>query len=531
MTATPAQRERGADRRAGDERRVEHAPWSGRDRRTGLDRRKGERRRGFGRRAGALTVPRRFPAASVAVDRPRVVGESATVVTAVIALCMGIGYALVTRDIVTSYATETFAQAWSVWHVPAGEVPTIGYDQPPLLALLEIPLAFDTGLSQQLVLMPLVSVLVGAALAGIVHGVLAGFRVPTVPRIVATALVVLNPAWVYFTAAGLPTMGGMLAVVTGFYGLVNWLRFGNLLWVLVSSTALAIGVLAWYPVTTWAIGAVLLLLAVLVRRRVSPGELIGVLLVYVVPIAFTMGLWTLICWQAADTVPAWLSSAPAGAGIATSTEDFAVLVAPLVLAVVVALAVYAPRRPDVVGAGVVLFLLVPLFIAVSRRALDPDDNAGAGSLFYVTLPSVAVVVSASVYAELPSRLRAAAAVALAACLLVGNVLLFDWMNDGAGRPVNGFAHLISGRPATTEPPPVITVGRWLEDNAEAGQVAVAASIPGRQRNAIALMAGMPDLLGPDPQSARWRVLPAREPAPTGFDTALVAGDLEVVVGP
>jgi len=164
VTATPAQRERGADRRAGDERRVEHAPWSGRDRRTGLDRRKGERRRGFGRRAGALTVPRRFPAASVAVDRPRVVGESATVVTAVIALCMGIGYALVTRDIVTSYATETFAQAWSVWHVPAGEVPTTGYDQPPLLALLEIPFAFDTGLSQQLVLMPLVSVLVGAAL-------------------------------------------------------------------------------------------------------------------------------------------------------------------------------------------------------------------------------------------------------------------------------------------------------------------------------------------------------------------------------
>jgi len=105
------------------------------------------------------------------------------------------------------------------------------------------------------------------------------------------------------------------------------------------------------------------------------------------------------------------------------------------------------------------------------------------------------------------------------------------MNDGAGRPVNGFAHLISGRPTTTEPPPVITVGRWLDDNAEAGQVAVAASISERQRNAIALMAGMPDLLGPDPQSARWRVLPAREPAPTGFDTALLAGDLEVVVGP
>lgn len=531
MTATPALRERGSDRRAGDERRLEHAPWSGRDRRTGLDRRKGERRRGFGRRAGALTVPRRFPAASVPVGRPRVVGESTTVVTALIALGIGVGYALVSRDIVTSYATETFAQAWSVWHVPAGQVPTMGYDQPPLLALLEIPFAFDTGLSQQLVLMPLVSVLVGAALAGIVHAVLAGFRVPTVPRIVATALLVLNPAWVYFTAAGLPTMGGMLAVLAGFYGLVNWLRFGNLLWVLVSSTALAVGVLVWYPVTTWAIGAVLLLFAVLVWRRVSSGELIGVLLVYVVPIAFTMGLWTLICWQAGEGVPAWLSSAPVGAGIATSTADFALLLAPLVLAVAVALALYAPRRPDVVGAGVVLFLLVPLFIAVSRRALDPDDNAGAGSLFYVILPSVAIVVSASVYAELPSRLRLVTAIALAACLLAGNLLLFDWMNDGEGRPVNGFAHLISGRPAATELPPVITVGRWLEDNAETGQVAIADSISERERNAIALMAGMPDLLAPGPRSARWRVLPARAPAPTGFDKALEAGDLAVFVAP
>ena len=251
-------------------------------------------------------------------------------VAVVAALAMAAGLELVSRDVVTAYATETFAEAWSVWHPPAGEIASVGYAQPPLLSLLQVPLTFDTGLSQELVLMPLVSVIVGAALAGIVHAVLAGFRVPAGPRIVATALLVLNPAWIYFSAAGLPIMGGMLAVVAGFYGLVNWLRFGNLLWVLVSSSALAVGVLVWYPVTTWAIGAVLLLTAVLVARRAAGAEVLGVLLVYVVPLAFAIGLWTLISWQASGEVPPWLSSAPAGAGIATSTADFALLLAPLV---------------------------------------------------------------------------------------------------------------------------------------------------------------------------------------------------------
>ena len=91
-----------------------------------------------------------------------------------------------------------------------------GYDEPPLLPLLQVPLAFDTALTAELVLLPVVSVLVGATLAGIVHAVLAGFRVPFGTRLAATALIVLNPAWLYFTTTGLPTIGDMLGVVAGF---------------------------------------------------------------------------------------------------------------------------------------------------------------------------------------------------------------------------------------------------------------------------------------------------------------------------
>ena len=231
--------------------------------------------------------------------------------------------------------------------------------------------------------------------------------------------------------------------------------------------------------------------------------------------------------QASDTIPGWLRP-PRTARHRDVDGDFALLLTPLVLALAVALAVYVPRRPDIVGFGVVLFLLVPLFIAVLRRALDPDDNAGAGSLFYVLLPSVAIVVTASVYMELPRRVRVVAGTALAVCLLAGNVLLFTWMNDGEGLPVHDFAHLVTGKPLTTPAPPEIATGRWLEDNAVAGQVAVATTIPGRELKAIALMAGMPDLLGPAPRDPRWRVLPAGDPAPGGFARAYAEGDLQVV---
>jgi len=520
---------RRGDRRAGAERRRTAGPWSGRDRRAGIDRRKGERRHGFGRRAGALTVPRRFPdSGPAAVPRGRVLAESGIVAGAVFALALLIGLGLESRDVLVPYSVGSFSSSWSTWHAPPGSDLALGYDEPPLLPLLELPFTVDTAIAQRLTVLPVVSAVIGGALAGIVNAVLAGFRVPTLPRLVATALIVLNPAWLYFTTTGLPTVGGMMAVLAGFYGLVNWLRFGNLLWILVSSAGLALGVVAWYPVTTWAIGAVVLLVAVLVARRRPVAETFGVLLIYALPLVFTMGVWTLVVVAGTGDVPPWLSSAPPGAGIGTSTLDFALLLAPLAVAMVVALAVYVPRRPDAVGAGVALFLLVPLLIAVLRRALDPEANAGAGSLFYVILPTVAIIVTASVYAELGRRLRIVVSTTLAVLLVAGNALLLGWMLDGSGRPVNDFARFVTGRPLTASVPPAVEVGRWLDENATAGRVAVAAGVDERSQQTVAMMAGMPDLLQPPERPPLWLVHVAGTPVPGGFEPAFSSGGLEVV---
>jgi hypothetical protein len=323
----------------------------------------------------------------------------------------------------------------------------------------------------------------------------------------------------------------MLAVVAGFYGLVNWLRFGNLLWILVSSVSLALGMLAWYPVTSWAIGAVLLLVGVLVTRRRPAIEVLGVLLVYTVPLLFALGLWTLIVWLGTGGVPPWLESAPLGAGIVTSTEEFALLLAPVALAVIIALAVYTPRRPDVVGAGVALFLLIPLFIAVLRRVLDPGPSAGAGSVFFVILPTVAIVVAASVFAELAPRLRALVGIALAACVLAANALLFSWMDDRDALPAGDFVALLSGDPVSGTLPPAVQVGGWLDANAVDGQAAVAPEVGERPHQVVALTARMPDLLDAPERVPRWLVLPAGAPLPGGFEPAFRAGPLWVAAGP
>ena len=129
-------------------------PWSGRDRRSGLDRRKGERRLGFGRRAGALTVPRRFPEGGpVAVPRAARGGrERRSSRVGLAAACMAIGLRLVGEDVVLPYSVGSLASAWSLWHAPAGSELAFGYDEPPLLPLLQVPLAFDTALTAELVL-------------------------------------------------------------------------------------------------------------------------------------------------------------------------------------------------------------------------------------------------------------------------------------------------------------------------------------------------------------------------------------------
>jgi hypothetical protein len=525
-------RERGTDRRIGGDRRHAAAPWSGRDRRSGLDRRKGERRRGYGRRAGALTVPRRFPEdGPVHVPRPQVVAESVVVTVVLAAVSMVVAQELLARDVVLTYAVGSTASAWSTWHAPAGSSLAFGFDEPPLLPLLELPLTFDTELTRELTLMPLVSVLIGAALAGILHAILAGFRVPTAQRVVATALIALNPAWLYFSATGLPIVAGMLAVLAGIYGLVNWLNFGNLLWALLSSVALALGMLAWYPATAAAIGAVALLLAVLVARRRPPSEVLGVLLVYSVPLLFAFGLWTLLVWLGTGDMPPWLGSVPAGAGLVISTADFALLLAPLALAVAIALAVFTPRRPDVVGAGVALFLLIPLASVVLRRGVDPGTNANSGNLFYVILPAVAIVVAASVQAELRPRARALVAGALAVCLLAGNALLFAWMDSREAVPAAQFANLLSGEPVVAAAPPPVRVGRWLDDNATAGEVAVAPALDTRSHQIVALMAGMPDLLEAPQRPPRWLVVRSGAAQPPGFETAFSAGTLAVLARP
>ena len=86
-------------------------------------------------------------------------------------------------------------------------------------------------------------------------------------------------------------------------------------------------------------------------------------------------------------------------------------------------------------------------------------------------------------------------IALAVCLLAGNALLFSLDGRRAtGCPADDFARFLTGKPVTASLPPAVEVGRWLDENATDGRVAVAAGVDERSHQTVALMAGMPDLL-------------------------------------
>jgi hypothetical protein len=140
---------------------------------------------------------------------------------------------------------------------------------------------------------------------------------------------------------------------------------------------------------------------------------------------------------------------------------------------------------------------------------------------------VAIIVTASVYAELGARLRVLVSVALAVCLLAGNALLFSWMDDRDALPAGGFVNVLTGEPVTPMTPPAVAVGRWLDANAADGEVAVAPGLDERSHQVVALMARMPDLLDAPERPPRWLVVRTGASLPGGLEPVFTAGPLSV----
>ena len=139
VIVAPAARDRGADRRAGAERRRSPGPWSGRDRRSRARPAQGRappRLRPPRRRAdGAAALPRERPGRRA---RARACWPRAAIVAIALAAVLHDPRpaARVRATSSSSYAAGSFSSAWSMWHAPPASELALGYDEPPLLPLL-----------------------------------------------------------------------------------------------------------------------------------------------------------------------------------------------------------------------------------------------------------------------------------------------------------------------------------------------------------------------------------------------------------
>jgi hypothetical protein len=306
-------------------------------------------------------------------------------------------------------------------------------EQPILFTLMVLPAALVGGANLLLVLP---SALAGGAIAAVLDAAQRGRRVTMPLRLAATAVAVLNPVSIYLMASGLPTLPAAACVAIGLYGILEWIRTRDLRWLLASSLLFATGALFWYPVLIWSLAAMMTLILVSIFFREGPEGIAGVLILYAFPLLVAAGLWTLAVERTVGESVPWVQGDPLpGTDLVMDLPTFLVLAGPCVLAVAIAIAALAQRRPPSTWATVGWLILTPFVVIVAWRAVLGEPT-GLGTNLFLVIPFAAVLFTAMVQAELRRGRRIALYSVVIALLLVATGAAAAWV-AGSPEPLTG----------------------------------------------------------------------------------------------
>jgi hypothetical protein len=329
----------------------------------------------------------------------------------------------------------------------AGGLPgdLVAADRPPLFSLLVMPAALLGGTLPQDLLLVLPSALAGGAIAGTIDTAQRGRGVPLPIRLATTALVVLNPVSLYLMASALPTLPAAACVVIGMYGILEWIRTGDLRWMLLSSLLFAAGTLLWYPVLIWSVAALTVILVVSAISRGGTRGTAGALILYALPIVAAVGLWTLAVERATGELVPWLARIPLpGTELVMDTTSFLILIAPCALATLAALVAMSPNRPPSTWLTIGALAFVPLAVVIAWR-VAVGGPGGIGTSFFVVVPFAAVLYAAIVQGELFERSRLALYAIVIALLVAMSGAMALWFGASADplTPSQGDPHSIT----------------------------------------------------------------------------------------
>jgi hypothetical protein len=118
---------------------------------------------------------------------------------------------------------------------------------------------------------------------------------------------------VFYAGNGMSESVYLFFLTAGTYWLVRWYLIRHPRPLLFAALAFAVGILSRYEIVTWAMVTFCVILAVLIRQRVSRSELEGSLLAYLAPVTYAVGLWLFFNWLILNDAFFWLKNqAPGG---------------------------------------------------------------------------------------------------------------------------------------------------------------------------------------------------------------------------
>lgn len=173
----------------------------------------------------------------------------------------------------------------------------IGFADPPLPALLQVPLIYaNEAWATEGLAAGLLSAVVGAVAVAVVWKLLEEVGLGPVATWGLLVVFAANPVWLAAC-----TTGSQMALVGLFAGIaalaaLRWVRDGALRDLVILALAASAAPMAAFEACALPVAALLIVVVILWRRRRPGSEVEGTLVTLLLPIAYVMGLWLFASW-------------------------------------------------------------------------------------------------------------------------------------------------------------------------------------------------------------------------------------------
>lgn len=222
-------------------------------------------------------------------------GEGCAVTVAAGAIYLAVAWAVAEgMNLRSAEAMERAVSAWFLLLGDLGRISIGGSTEPPLPALLEMPLALLPSLRGTWLSGAVLSAASGALACLVLGRILAALGASGPWRLAAVALFALNPLVLFQAASGSSEMIGVLMVLLSAHYLIDWHRTQNLQPLISLGFATGGAALARFDAAAYAIVLVGVLWYLDQREdEGSAGRTPGILAGYGAPVLFLTGAWVL----------------------------------------------------------------------------------------------------------------------------------------------------------------------------------------------------------------------------------------------